>query len=127
MFNPLRNLTRMGWLAVASVALLVVVLILFALTEARRARENANRAHAGQVVAEGGQAATADALAASDKAHDVAIASDQLTGANRDEILSSPGADASVGAVSDAGMRSLCKRAAYADDPRCRAMRAARP
>jgi len=117
--------TRWAMLAGAVALLIIAVLTLSYCSEARRHAADAERARSGTVVAEGGQAAAVDALGASEKAADARAASDQLTGANRDEILSTPGADASVGHVSDAGLRSLCRRPSYVDSPRCRAMRAA--
>jgi len=125
MTNPFRALSRAAWLVIAACVAVLLLLGYCALTESRRNAADAEKARSGQIVAEGGQAAAVDALGASEKAADARAASDQLTGANRDEILSAPGADASVGNVSDAGLRSLCRRPSYVDSPRCRAMRAA--
>ena len=125
--NPFRTFSRLAW-AIAAVLLIALALLGYcSVTAGQRSAAEAEKARSGQVVAEGGQAAAVDALGASEKAADARAASDQLTGANRDEILSTPGADASVGPVSDAGLRSLCRRPAYLDSPRCRAMRAASP
>lgn len=45
---------------------------------------------------------------------------DLTTRENRDEIYSAEGADAPVNpAVGDAGLRGLCRRAAYRDHPDC--------
>lgn len=120
-----RTLSSTAWLIIAACVAVLLLLAYCGITESRRNAADAEKARSGQIVAEGGQAAAVDALGASEKAADARAASDQLTGANRDDILSTPGADDPVGAVSDAGLRSLCKRAVYVDSPRCRAMRAA--
>lgn len=125
MTNPFRALSSAAWLVIAACVAVLLLLAYCGITESRRNSADAQKARSGQVVAEGGQAAAVDALGASEKAADARAASSQLDGANRDEILSSPGADASVGGVHDAGLVSLCRRPAYLDSPRCRAMRAA--
>ena len=52
-------------------------------------------------------------------------ASQTLTRANEKEIRNAKGADAQVDpAVRDAGLRSLCRRAAYRDSERCRLLAA---
>lgn len=45
---------------------------------------------------------------------------EELTRSNEKEIRNAEGADAQVhGAARDAGLNSLCRRAAYRSDPRC--------
>ena len=109
--------------AVAGIALCVACWLV--LTSPARERAKANEARGGQVVAEGGQAAAHDAMTASETAAEAARASQAITEANHAEILAAPGSGASVGPVSDAGLRALCLRNAYRADPRCRAMRSA--
>lgn len=47
-------------------------------------------------------------------------AADRVTKENEDAIRNADGADAPVaGGVRDAGLASLCRRAAYRNDPRC--------
>lgn len=106
--------------ALAAVLLLILLTLGYCtVTKGQRSAAEAEKARSGQVVAEGGQAAAVDALGASEKAADARAASDQLTGANRDEILSTPGADASLGGVHGAGLRSICRREAYRSTERC--------
>lgn len=93
----------------------------------RKAETRAAEAKGASVVAQGTSEAAKAALGASEKAHASNLQSEALTGANRDAILSTPGADQPIGGVHTTGLVSLCKRAAYADDPRCRAMRSPRP
>lgn len=51
---------------------------------------------------------------------DADAAGDQLTKENADDIRKADGASAPVAApVRDAGLRSLCRRAAYSRDPKC--------
>jgi len=123
--NPFRALDRLGWLAVAIGALVLAGLGWWILTEPGRQKSVAATATGTAIVATGGQAAAHDALNASETAAEAARASQAITDQNHAEILSTPGAGASVGPVSDAGLRSLCRRAVYADNPRCRSVRAA--
>lgn len=61
-----------------------------------------------------------DAVGAVGSAGERAAAGDQLTQENRNAIQNAPGADAPVDpGVRDAGLRSLCKRAAYRERPEC--------
>jgi hypothetical protein len=125
--NPLRDLTRAGWLALASVALLVIVLVLFALTEARRGREDANRAKAGQIHAEGQAAAGRDAVEVVSGAAKRDDQIDQQTKDNRDAILNAPGADQRLDPGLDAATRrAVCMRASARRDPQCVALLDAR-
>lgn len=66
-----------------------------------------------------------DAIAAQGAAAARERASEELTRTNEEEIRNAKGADAQVDpAVRDAGMRSLCRRAAYRDSERCRLLAA---
>lgn len=112
--------------------LCLIVLFAFAMAvlttcEGRRKAEiRAAEAKGASVVAQGTSEAAKAALGASEKAHASNLQSEALTGANRDAILSTQGADRPIGGVHATGLVSLCKRASYADDPRCRAMRSPR-
>lgn len=62
-----------------------------------------------------------DAIATQGEAHRREAESEALTKSNEKEIRDAPGADDAVNpAVRDAGLRSLCRRAAYRDSERCR-------
>ena len=77
------------------------------------ARLNANRADAAIATASDAVASIAS-QAAAEAAHD------QLTRENEDEIRNAPGAAAPVDPrLHDAGLRSLCRRAAYRDSQQC--------
>lgn len=116
-------LTAWGWLIVSLVVLALLAGGWWTLTEPSRQKAKAEAARGGQIVAEGGAAASAEALEINAGAAALARESETLTRSNTDEILSTPGADAPVGPVSDAGLRSLCRRAAYHDHPRCAGLR----
>lgn len=80
-------------------------------TEARLGRNQADAAHAsgGDAVDTVGKQGAAEAAA------------DDLTRRNDDDIRNAEGADAPVApAAAAAGMRGLCRRAAYRDSARCR-------
>lgn len=121
----MRTLTPIGWAIAGAGLIALAVIVWFVLTEPGRQKTVAAQATGTAVVASAGQAAAHDAMNASETAAEAASASQAITEANHAEILSAPGADVRVGNVSDTGLRSLCKRAVYADHPRCRAMRSA--
>ena len=67
-----------------------------------------------------------DAIATQGAAGEREQASEELTRSNEKEIRDAEGADAPVDpAVRDAGLDSLCRRAAYRNSERCRMRRAA--
>jgi flagellar biosynthesis/type III secretory pathway M-ring protein FliF/YscJ len=67
----------------------------------------------------------ADAVGTVARSGEEAAASEELTRENEKEIRNAQGADERVGAgVNAAGLRSLCRRAAYRDHPRCRVFNA---
>lgn len=62
-----------------------------------------------------------DAIATQGEAHERETQSEQLTKSNEREIRNAEGANDAVNpGVRDAGLRSLCRRAAYRDTERCR-------
>lgn len=126
----LRTLAATGWLALA---LLVSVVLTLGYGSWDANRDAKAVRHAGTVkgelaVANAGQAAAHASVTALENAAEAARASQVITDRNHAEILSTPGANASIGAVSgsgsDSGLRVLCERPAYANDPRCRSVRA---
>lgn len=63
----------------------------------------------------------ADAVNTISRSGEAQAASEAMTRENEKEIRNAKGANAPVDpAVRDAGLRSLCRRAAYRDDPKCR-------
>lgn len=104
-------------IAAAVLALLVVVALASALLSGSRAkveaRLNGNRADAAIGSGEDAVRTVGNQAAAE-------TATDAITRENDHAIRSAPGADAPVDpAASDAGLRGLCRRAAYRRDPRC--------
>jgi hypothetical protein len=107
-------------LAAIAAGVVLVVLALWitdALSDGSRAKAEArlNRNQAEAAVESGRDAVeTLGTQAASEEAIDA------ITGENADAIHSAPGADAPVApGVRNAGLRSLCRRAAYQRQPQC--------
>jgi len=109
------SLKPVVWAAIAVCLLLALWLAYRALTadsrtEARLARNQAESA------AQSG----ADAVNAVAGAADREAASDAITRTNEKDIRNAEGADAAVAApANDAGLRSLCRRRVYRDNPKC--------
>lgn len=69
-----------------------------------------------------------DAIATEGAAAAQERASEDLTRTNQEEIRNAKGADAAVNpAARDAGLRAVCRRAAYRDSQRCRLLAAPAP
>lgn len=104
-------------IAAGVVLIILAVWITDALSDGRRAKVEAklNRNQAEAAVNSGRDAVeTLGTQAASEEAIDA------ITGENADAIHSAPGADAPVApGVRNAGLRSLCRRAAYQRNPQC--------
>lgn len=106
------------------VAVLAVVILLLGLLQVRSCQQA--RQQAAQSRVDKGQAAAARESAADavDTVSGVSAnqsASEELTRSNEREIRNAEGSDDPVNpAVRDAGLRSLCRRAAARNDPRCR-------
>lgn len=107
----------------AMIAGVIVLILLVGFTvrscDQRRDRAAQERLEAAQAGA--AAESSADAINTVSRSGDAAAASEELTRTNEKEIRNAEGADARVGAGVDvAGRRSLCKRAAYRDDPKCK-------
>jgi biopolymer transport protein ExbB/TolQ len=102
-------------------AILIIVLASFALAQCQKRRSEAAQSRVERSQAEAASNSAADAIgtvAASGKAE---AASEELTRSNERDIRNAEGAGDSVKpAVRDAGIAALCRRKAYANDPRCR-------
>lgn len=99
---------------------LAIVLALFALEQWRAARSA--KAQAKLSTSQAGAAIESghDAAATIGNRMDADATTDQITRENEDAIRRAEGADAPVAApLRDAGIASLCRRAAYQRDPRC--------
>lgn len=111
-------------LTIVGVIVLIVAVALFVRScDSRHNKAAQSRLEHAQGDAQANSAADAvNTVAASG---DAAAASEGQTRANEKDIRDAKGSDAAVDpAVRDAGLRSLCKRAAYRDSERCRVFRA---
>jgi hypothetical protein len=71
--------------------------------------------------AEAAANSAADAIGTVQRSGEAAAASEALTRSNEQQIRGAEGANDKVNpAVRDAGIAALCRRAAYANDPRCK-------
>ena len=96
-------------------AVLVLVAVYNAITARPKAEARLNRNQAQAAQASGRDAVDRVGAAAEREAE-----GDALTRSNEKEIRNAQGADAPVDpAARDAGLRSLCRRAAYRRDPKC--------
>ncbi|SPU44217.1 hypothetical protein [Brevundimonas diminuta] len=115
----LRDITATGWLAVACLALVIIMMGMLAVGTRQRATDRTRQAEAHKTLAEGRTAAAQDASAIRDRADARDQQIDQSTQETTDAIRNAPD-DAAAG---DHGLRSLCKL--YPDrDPRCRVLNA---
>jgi FtsZ-interacting cell division protein ZipA len=82
-----------------------------------------NKAAQSRVEASQAQAASnsaADAVSTVARSSEATAASEELTRSNEQQIRAAEGANDKVNpAVRDAGIAALCRRQAYANDPRC--------
>jgi hypothetical protein len=105
---------------IIGVILLIVAVGLFVKScDNRRSRAAQARVERSQAEAQANSAADAvNTVAASGEA---AAASEALTRSNEKDIRDAKGSNAAVDpAARDAGLRALCLRRAYRDDPKCR-------
>lgn len=100
---------------------LIVVLLLFGVNQCQKRRSQAAQARVEQSQAEAAAESAKDAIGTVRASGEAEKASEDLTRSNEKEIRNAEGANERVGSGVDlAGRRSLCKRAAYRDDPKCR-------
>lgn len=106
-----------AWVIGAMILALAAWWLIAALTGGSRAKTEAklNRNVAGAALDSG-----SDAVGTMGEQHAAEVAADALTRENDHDIRNARGADAPVDpAASAAGLRSLCKRAAYRQRPEC--------
>lgn len=85
----------------------------------RRSQAAQSRVERSQAEAQSNSAA--DAIGTVQRSGESAAASEELTRSNEQQIRAAEGANDRVNpAVRDAGIAALCRRKAYANDPRCR-------
>jgi hypothetical protein len=106
---------------------LAFILIWIAIFAIGRWQQSAGKARVAEAEAGAARGNARDAVATIGTAAAREGESETLTRENDDAIRSAPGGDAPVAAgVHDAGLDSLCRRAAYRDDPECVQRAAAR-
>jgi FtsZ-interacting cell division protein ZipA len=102
-------------------AVLLLGIIAFGVHSCDQRRSKAAQSRVERSQAEAAQNSARDAINAVAASNARETASEDLTRSNEKEIRNAQGADAHVGAgVNTAGRNSLCRRAAYRDDPKCR-------
>lgn len=120
MFGLSKTVARIAIAAIAIILVLGFLQVRSCQQERQRAAEA--RLQQGQMGAQGESAK--DAIATQGKAGERERQSEELTRTNEREIRNAQGASDPVNpAARDAGLRSLCRRAAYIDSERCRVFR----
>lgn len=113
------NLTRQT-IMLGLIVLLVVIVIFAGPAACQKIRSQGAQSRVERSQAEAASNSAADAIGTVAASGEATAASEELTRSNEKEIRDAQGADERVGAgVNAAGLRSLCRRAAYRDDPRC--------
>jgi len=116
----LRDITATGWLAVAALALVIIMMGMLAVVARQRAADGLRQAEAGKTMADGRTAAAQDASAIRDQAD----ARDQQINTTTTEATNAIRNAPDDAAAGDHGLRGLCRL--YPDrDPRCRMLNAA--
>jgi hypothetical protein len=109
---------------VAALALVIGISLFIHSCDVRRSKAAQSRVERSQAQAASNSAQ--DAIATVANADAAAGASEDLTRSNEKEIRNAEGSNAGVNpAARDAGLRSLCRRAAYRDDQRCKLLKPA--
>lgn len=115
--------TRLAVMIAAAV--LFLLLALFAVRSCDQRRSEAAQARVERSQADAAANSAADAIGTVAASGRAAAESEDMTRANEREIRNAQGADARIGAgVNAAGLRALCLRHAYRNDPKCRMLRA---
>lgn len=110
---------RLIGLIAAVIAIVAIPALLVRSCDRHRSQAAQSRVNAGQAGAMSNSASDAvNTVAASGEA---SAASEALTRSNEQQIRAAQGANAKVDpAARDAGINALCRRQAYANDPRCK-------
>jgi hypothetical protein len=105
-------------IVVAVIALILIVGFTVRSCDSRHSRAAQSRLDTAQGDAQANSGA--DAIGTVQRSGEAAAASEDLTMANERDIRGAEGANDKINpAVRDAGIAALCKRQAYAHDPRC--------
>ncbi len=122
MINPTAEGRRLiiGMLGI----IFIIALIAFGTSQCARQRNAASQARVDASQAAAASESAKDAIETVSRSGEAQAASEQLTRDNERSIREAEGAAVKVNpAVQDAGLRALCRRAAYKDAPRCAAFR----
>jgi hypothetical protein len=116
-------MTNLPWRLIGIIAALIAIIAIPALLvrscDVHRSKAAQSRVERSQAAAASNSAA--DAIATQERSSAAAAASEDLTRSNEKDIRNAQGSNAAVDpAARDAGVRALCLRRAYRDDPRCR-------
>jgi FtsZ-interacting cell division protein ZipA len=102
-------------------AVLLLGIIAFGVHSCDQRRSKAAQSRVERSQAEAASNSAADAINTVAASGEASRASEDLTRSNERDIRNAQGANDKVNpAVRDAGLAALCKRQAYANDPRCR-------
>ena len=105
--------------ALAVLALIVGTALFVRSCDKRRSQASQTRVERSQ--AEAASNSAADAIGTVARSGEAERASEELTRTNEKDIRNAEGASDPVNpAARDAGLRALCLRSAYRDDPKCR-------
>lgn len=105
-------------------ALLLVGLVLFAVHSCDKRRSQAAQTRVERSQAEAASNSAADAIGTVARSGEAEAASEALTRSNEKEIRDAEGANDPINpAARDAGLRSLCRRTAYRDSPKCKLLK----
>jgi hypothetical protein len=100
---------------------LILALLAFGVRQCDKRRDQAAQSRMERSQAEAAAESAKDAIGTVSRSGEAAAASEELTRSNEKEIRNAQGADERVGAgVNAAGLRALCLRHTYRNDPRCR-------
>lgn len=111
-------------LAVAGVMLVVACIAFLTYCENQRSKGAQSRVEASQANAQANSSADAIGTVAASGASEAA--SEDLTRSNEKDIRNAKGSNAAVDpAARDAGLRALCMRRTYRDDPQCKLLKSA--
>lgn len=103
-------------------ALIVLGVVWAAIHFYNKSRSQAAQARVNSAQSEAASNSAADAVNTVAASGEAERASEDLTRSNEEQIRAASGANDKVNpAVRDAGISALCKRKAYANNPRCRA------
>lgn len=107
---------------VGVIALVLIVGFTVRSCDKRHARAAQSRVERSQAQAASNSAA--DAIATVARSGEDSAASEDLTRSNEKDIRNAKGSNAAVDpAARDSGLRALCLRRAYRDDPKCRVLK----